>query len=65
VPVAEAVGRDSGRSDLKVVRRQSRAELVDGLVLPATAAAAAVYTDEWVVYGSLPGHGRYRATVNH
>jgi hypothetical protein len=65
VPVAGAVGRDSGRLDLKVVERASRAELVDAFVLPATAAAAAAYTDEWPPYASLPAHGRYHATVDH
>jgi hypothetical protein len=65
VPVAGAVGRDSGRLDLKVVRRPSRKELVDAFVLPATAEAAAVYTDDWVAYAALSGHGRYHATVNH
>jgi transposase len=65
VPVAGAVGRDSGRLDLKVVRRSSRAELVAGFVLPATGEGAAVYTDEWGPYASLPSHGRYHATVNH
>jgi hypothetical protein len=65
VPIAGAVGRDSGRLDLKVVKRASRAELVDGFVLPAAAEGAAVYTDEWPPYGSLAGHGRYHATVNH
>jgi hypothetical protein len=65
VPVAGAVGRDSGRLDLKVVRRSSRAELVDGFVLAATAPGVAVYTDEWPPYASLPGHRRYHATVNH
>jgi transposase len=65
VPVAGAVGRDSGRLDLKVVRRASRAELVDGFVVPATAEGATVYTDEWSVYGSLPSHGRRHATVSH
>jgi hypothetical protein len=65
VPVAGAVGRDSGRLDLEVVRRPSRAGLVDGLALPATAPAAAVYADEWSPYASLPGHGRRHATVNH
>jgi IS1 family transposase len=34
-------------------------------VLPATHEAAAVYTDDWCVYTSLPGHGRYHAAVNH
>jgi transposase len=65
VPVAGAVGRDSGRLDLKVVHRASRAELVDGFVLPATAEGAAVYTDEWSVYASLPSHGRRHAAVSH
>jgi transposase len=65
VPVAGAVGRDSGRLDLKVVRRASRAELVDGFVLPSTAEGATVFTDEWSVYDSLPGHGRRHAAVSH
>ena len=65
MPIAGAVGRDSGRLDLKVVRRPSRAELVDGFVLPATAGTAEVYTDEWGPYASLPSHGRYHATANH
>jgi transposase len=65
VPVAGAAGRDSGRLDLKVVRRASRAELVDGFVVPATAEGATVYTDEWSVYGSLPSHGRRHAAVSH
>ena len=65
VPVAGAVGRDSGRLDLKVVHRASRDELVDGFVVPATAESAAVYTDEWGPYASLPSHGRYHATVDH
>jgi transposase len=65
VPIAGAVGRDSGRLDLKVVRRSSRAELVDDFVLPATAESATVSTDEWGPYASLPGHGRRHATVNH
>ena len=65
MPVAGVVGRDSGRLDLKVVRRASRAELVDGFALPATAEGAAVYTDEWCVYASLPSHGRRHATVCH
>jgi hypothetical protein len=65
VPIAGAVGRDSGRLDLKVVRRPSRVELVDRFVLPATAGTAAVSTDEWGPYASLPAHGRYHATVNH
>src|SRR5262249_55930010 len=65
VPVAGAVGRDSGRLDLKVVKRASRAELVDGFVLPATAEGTAVYTDEWPPYASVSGHGRYHATVSH
>jgi transposase len=65
VPVAGAVGRDSGRLDLKVVRRPDRKGLVDDFVLPATAEGAAVYTDAWAGYGSLGGHGRRHATVNH
>jgi len=65
VPIAGAAGRDSGRLDLKVVHRASRAELVDGFVLPATAGTAAVSTDEWGPYASLPSHGRYHATANH
>jgi transposase len=65
VPVAGAAGRDSGRLDLKVVKRPSRQELVDDFLLPATAEAAAVYTDDWVAYASLADHGRYHATVNH
>jgi hypothetical protein len=65
VPVAGAVGRDSGRLDLEVVKRATRAELVDGFVLPATAEGTAVYTDEWPPYGSLPSHSRYHATVDH
>jgi transposase len=65
VPVAGAVGRDSGRLDLKVVRRPSRAELVDGFVAPAAHEGAAVYTDDWCVYTSLPGHGLRHASVNH
>ena len=65
MPVAGAVGRDSGRLDLKVVRRASRAELVDGFVLPSTAEGATVFTDEWSVYDSLPGHGRRHAAVSH
>jgi hypothetical protein len=59
------VGRDSGRLDLKVVHRPTRKELVDNFVPPATAAAATVSTDDWVVYGSLAGYGRGHATVNH
>jgi hypothetical protein len=65
VPVAGAVGRDSGRLDLKVVRRPSRAELVDAFVVPSTAEGAAVYTDDWCVYTTLPGHGRRHAAVSH
>lgn len=65
MPIAGAVGRDSGRLDLKVVRRSTRAELVDDFVLPATAEKATVYTDEWGAYASLSGHGRRHATVNH
>jgi hypothetical protein len=65
VPVAGAVGRDGGRLDLKVVHRANRAEPVDGFVLPATAGGAAVYTDEWSVYASLPSHGRRHAAVSH
>jgi len=65
VPVAGAVGRRTGRLILKVVRRPSRAELVDGFVVPMTAGGATVYTDEWCVYGSLPRHGRGHATVSH
>jgi transposase len=65
VPVAGAVGRDSGRLDLRVVRRASRAELVDGFVVPATAEGAMVSTDEWCVYDSLPRHGRRHAAVSH
>jgi hypothetical protein len=59
------VGRDSGRLDLKVVKRSSRAELVDGFVRPATSEGTAVYTDEWRPYASLGAHGRYHATVDH
>jgi hypothetical protein len=44
VPIAGAVGRVSGRFDLKVERRSSRAELVDAFVLPATAEKATVCT---------------------
>jgi len=65
VPIAGAVGRDSGRLDLKVVRRPTRAELVDDFVVPATHEGAAVYTDDWCVYASLPGLGRRHASVNH
>jgi hypothetical protein len=65
VPVAGAVGRDSGRLDLKVVRRPSRAELVDGFVVPAAHGGTAVYTDDWCVDESLPGHGLRHASVNH
>ncbi len=65
VPIAGAVGRESGRLALKVVRRPNRAELVDGFVLPTTADGSTVYTDEWGVYRSLPEHGRGHATVCH
>jgi hypothetical protein len=65
VPVAGAVGRDSGRLDLKVVRRPSRAGLVDGFVVPAAHRGAGVYTDDWCVYESSPGHGLRHASVNH
>ncbi len=63
VPIAGAVGRQSGRLALEVVRRPNRAELVDDFVLPTTAAGSTVYTDEWGVYRSLPKPGRGHATV--
>jgi hypothetical protein len=65
VPIAGAVGRDSGRLELKVVRRPNRAELVDGFVVPAAQEGAAVYTDDWCVYTALPRHGLRHAAVNH
>jgi transposase len=65
VPIAGVVGRDSGRLDLKVVRRPSRAELVDGFVVPLTHEGTVVDTDDWCVYASLPELGRRHASVNH
>src|SRR5262249_26090553 len=64
-PIAGPGGRGSGRLDLKVVRRPSRAELVDGFVVPAAQEGAAVYTDDWCVYTALPRHGLRHAAVNH
>jgi hypothetical protein len=65
VPIAGAVGRDSGRLDLKVVRSPSRAELVDGFVALDAHEGAAVYTDDWCVYASLPSHGLRHASIYH
>ena len=65
MPIAGAVGRDSGRLDLKVVRRPSRAELVDGFVVPTTHEGTVVATDDGCVYAALPGLGRRHASVNH
>ena len=64
VPIAGVVGRD-GRLDLKVARRPSRAELVDGFVVPSTHEGTVVDTDDWCVYAALPGLGRRHASVNH
>jgi transposase len=65
VPIAGAFGRASRRLELEVVPRASRAELVDGFLLPRTAPGAMIYTDDWVAYAALPRRGRGHAAVNH
>lgn len=65
MPIAGAVGRDSGRLRLRVVRRPSRAERVDDFVLVVAVAGAMLSTDEWCVYAALRRPERGHATVGH
>ncbi|MBP3959909.1 IS1595 family transposase [Gemmata sp. G18] len=63
-PVAGAVGRDSGRVRMQVVKRTDSRTL-QAFVTGATTATATVNTDEWKAYGELAKTGRTQATICH